>query len=284
MYSITRCALLGVALLSVACTSQQDRPVADTSSSQQLPVASGADTALSSATEVIPAAVDSITPQESVRSVESDGLAASSSDPATPFDVPAPTTTDGGNSVTTQEVGSEVSVGELRADTRLAMAFTEDVCTNSHKPGDEVHARTSQAVTGTYGANIPEGSDVVFALDTIKRSENVRDAVEIVLSPRYVDVSGAHVPVEGSIEGLQVEVRRQSAKKRSGFGALLGGVLAGAGAAAAGKTKEEVAAIAAAGATAGAAAGYATANAEGCVRTTAPFTFRLTKAVELKGK
>jgi len=260
----------------VSCTAQGDKPNDPLPDTSAPTIAVGGDTALYD-----PAVVEAVAP-EPVPVLES-APEESAAQPETPFSV-SPGVTDGGNSVTSQEVGSEVTVGEIRESTGIPLIVASDVCTSTHTMGDDFRAKSTETITGSYGAAIPAGSELVFRLEKINRSENVRDPVEIILSPRFVEVGGQQLEIEGTVEGLQVETQRKNVKKRGFLGALAGAVVAGVAAKATGKSDEEAAAAAIGGGAIGAAAGAVTAKAEGCIRTTAPFTLRLTRKIEMKGR
>ena len=154
--------LVAIAIL-VACTTQADAPAVDSSAVAQGAPAfvSGGDTALTSessaiASEDSTAIVATAGPEGPSTTLVPDPVVLES-----PFDPP---TTDGGNMVTAGEAGSESVVGEIALSTPIAMTFPVDVCTNTHKQGDEGPAATSDTMRGTYGAMVKPGTEIILKL------------------------------------------------------------------------------------------------------------------------
>lgn len=197
----------------------------------------------------------------------------------TPDNPPPSNTTASGNTVSAGAKGSEKPLGTIGAGTTLNLASTEKICTNTNKVGDRFVATVSTSVTGSNGAVIPAGAQVVLETTKLKRSENTNDKIEIGLRVVSIAFGGkTYVPdadiVTAEIDRVRNSSKGNDAKKVLGgavAGAILGQVL--------GKDTKGTVIGAAAGAAAGGAAAAATANYEGCVNSGALITIKLNSSM-----
>jgi hypothetical protein len=175
----------------------------------------------------------------------------------------------------TKPATTPARTGSVAAGTTLALASSGEVCTNTNAVGDNITATTTEAVSGTNGAMIPQGATVNMTVTNLKRSENTNDKIIMEFRVNSIAFGGKTYPVEASVAEADVEkVRDQPASKDvqkvavgAAVGAAAGRIL--------GKSGKATAIGAAAGAAAGAGAAVATANYQGCIRQGHRITVRL---------
>jgi len=165
--------------------------------------------------------------------------------------------------------------GTIAEGTRIALASSGEVCTNTNKIGDDITAVTTEAISGTNGASIPSGATVTMEVTNLKRSENANDPIIMEFRVKSISFGGKSYPVTASVADADVtKVRDQPAAKDAqkvaigaAAGAVAGRIL--------GKSTKATVIGGAAGAAAGAATAAATANYQGCIRSGARITVQL---------
>lgn len=171
--------------------------------------------------------------------------------------------------------------GEIGAGTGFSLTTGSKVCTSSNLPGDKIVATLNNAVTGTNGAVIPAGANVVLEVASASAGQNggppqitfrVRS---IVVNDQTYSVS-ANVTTLDSLQRTKVAGADPNADKKK----VIGGAIAGAilGQMIGHNTKGTVI-----GAAAGAAAGAAVAKSgekwEGCLPAGAALRVSLTEPI-----
>jgi hypothetical protein len=189
-----------------------------------------------------------------------------------------------GNAVAVGEVGSEAIVGAIASSTAIPIRTALNICTNTHRAGQEFVARTTEQVNGSFRAALPAGTPIVFTIVRMSRSDNVADPLVIELRPRHVELNGAQLPIEGVVENLAVESSRRNMARRTIAGGVLGAAAGYAGAKIAGESNEDAAKVAGVAGVTGATAGLATTNTEGCISAKRPFVVRLTRTLEMRAQ
>ena len=201
--------------------------------------------------------------------------------PPAPRAPSTPVRTSSGNTVTSGGGGGG-AVGTVAAGTTLRLASNQQVCTNTHKVGDQFTARLASPVTGSNGAVIPEGATVSLTVTQLKRSENANDRIVMEFQVNSVSFGGRSYPIDASVASADVERVRNQPKSKD-VQKVVGGAVAGAviGQVLGKNTKSTVIGAAAGGA-AGAAAAAATANYEGCVQSGGSIVITLQEAVQVR--
>lgn len=282
--STSRAALAVVVIVTVtsACTTQQDdqKPRVDTVLVQvpapANPIAGG-DTALlqnagPSATPI---------PEPVAPKVSTDDRPEPPRAPSRAKEVERPVRTASGNVTSSGRVGEAAEVATIAQWALIPVTTSADVCTNTHKVGQEFTATVQDSVVGSYGAVIPKNATVTFGIDRIKRSQNVRDAIEIGLSPRILDINGQQLHLEALVEDLRVEPLANNRGRRGVVAGVVGGVGGAVIAKALGASTGQALAV---GTGVGAASGAtvaATTGTDGCIRANSVFGLRLTNALEM---
>jgi hypothetical protein len=171
--------------------------------------------------------------------------------------------------------------GEIGAGTGFSLTTGSKVCTSSNLPGDKIVATLDNAVTGTNGAVIPAGSNVVLEVASASAGQNGA-APQITFRVRSIVVNDQTYSVTGSVATLDSLQRTKVAgsdpnadKKKVIGGAIAGAIL---GQMIGHNTKGTVI-----GAAAGAAAGAAVAKSgekwEGCLPAGAALRVTLSEPV-----
>ncbi|MDE3128646.1 MAG: hypothetical protein KGL38_11610 [Gemmatimonadota bacterium] len=263
--SISRLAgALAVAALAAACTGKGESASADTALGKDLQMAGGstaaqpslADTAMApgaKAAPAKPAAGAARTP--ATRPAEP--KAAAKPEPARP-------------------------AGEVAEGTSLVIHPSERVCTNTHKVGQIVSATVADPVDGTNGVRIPAGAVVKLEIVALKRSENVKDPIDMGFKVQSVTFDGrtyemAAAVTKETIERVRNEPKEKDVQKVVGgavIGAIAGKIL--------GKSDKGAVVGAAAGAAAGAGVAATTANYEGCIAQGSDMLVKLTAPVIIR--
>ena len=167
--------------------------------------------------------------------------------------------------------------GEIGAGTGFTLTSGSKVCTSSNLPGDKIVATLNNAVTGTNGAVIPAGSNVVLEVASASAGQN-GGAPQISFRVRSIVVNDQSYPVDGSVTTLDSLQRTKvaGADPNADKKKVIGGAIAGAilGQLIGHSTKGTVI-----GAAAGAAAGAAVAKSgekwEGCLPAGAALRLKL---------
>jgi hypothetical protein len=165
--------------------------------------------------------------------------------------------------------------------TLIPVTTSADVCTNTHKVGQEFTAIVHDSVVGSYGAVIPKDATVTFGIDRVKRSQNVRDAIEIALSPKSLDVNGQRLHLEALVENLTVQPLANNRGQRGVVAGVATGVAGAVIAKALGASTGQALAVGGGAGVAGGAAVAATTGTDGCIRANSIFGLRLTSPLEM---
>jgi hypothetical protein len=254
-----------IAVLAAACAGKGESAKADTSMSKDLQMAGGstaaqpslADTAVSPAAKPAPAAAR----------------------PAPSAAKPAPKPTESKPAAKPEPARA---AGEIATGTSLVLHPSERVCTNTHKVGQIVSATVADPVDGTNGVRIPAGAVVKLEIVALKRSENVKDPIDMGFKVQSVTFDGhtyemAATVTKENIERVRNEPTGKDVQKVVGgavVGAIAGKLL--------GKSTQGAVVGAAAGAAAGAGVAVATANYEGCIAQGSDMLVQLTAPVVIR--
>ena len=165
--------------------------------------------------------------------------------------------------------------GTIASGTTISLASVAKVCTNTNAVGDNITATTTEAISGTNGAAIPQGATVNMTVTNLKRSENANDKIIMEFRVNSIEFGGKTYPIDASVADADVEkIRDQPASKDvqkvavgAAAGAIAGKIL--------GKSTKGAVIGGAAGAAAGAAVAAGTANYQGCINPGARITVRL---------
>ena len=194
---------------------------------------------------------------------------------------PTKSTTASGNTVTRTPGAKESPLGTIAAGTSIALTSNSRVCTNTNHVGETVTATVANAVTGSNGATIPAGAKASLEITQLKRSENIKDNIEMSFRVKSISFGGHTYPVTASVSSAQVDrVKNQPTSKdvqKVGTGAAVGAVV---GQILGHSTKSTVIG-GAIGAAAGAGAAATTSNYEGCVPTGGNITIALQDPVQV---
>ena len=171
--------------------------------------------------------------------------------------------------------------GEIGTGTGFSLTSGSKVCTGSNMAGDKIVATLNNAVTGTNGAVIPAGANVVLEVASVSAGQN-GDAPHISFRVRSIVVNDQTYPVSGNVTTVDSLQRTKvaSADPNADKKKVIGGAIAGAilGQMIGHSTKGTVI-----GAAAGAAAGAAVAKSgekwEGCLPAGATLRVTLTEPV-----
>ena len=250
-----------VAALVAACGGKGESANADTSMSKDLQMAGGSAAAQPSLadTAVSPAAKPAPAPARP---------APSGARPAAPRPTAKPE--------------PARAAGEVATGTSLVLHPSERVCTNTHKVGQVVSATVADPVDGTNGVRIPAGAVVKLEIVALKRSENVKDPIDMGFKVQSVTFDGrtyemAATVTKETIEHVRNEPKEKDVQKVVGgavVGAIAGKIL--------GKNTQGAVVGAAAGAAAGAGVAAATANYEGCIAQGSDMLVTLTAPVVIR--
>lgn len=171
--------------------------------------------------------------------------------------------------------------GEIGAGTGFALTSGSKVCTNSNMPGDKIVATLNSPVTGSNGAVIPAGANVVLEVASASAGQNGENP-HITFRVRSIVVNDKTYSVAGDVTTLDTLQRTKVAsgdpngqKKK-----VIGGAIAGAliGQMIGHNTKGTVIG-AAAGAAAGAAISKSGEKWEGCLPSGAALRLTLSEPV-----
>lgn len=173
-------------------------------------------------------------------------------------------------------------VGEVASGSTLILHPSEKVCTNTHKVGDVVETTVADAVQGTNGLSIPAGAIVKMTITALKRSENVKDPIDMGFRVESVAFGGHTYAMSATVTNETIDrVRNEPTSKD--VQKVVGGALVGAIAGKLiGKSTKGAVVGGAAGAAAGAGVAATTANFEGCIAQGSNMTVKLTAPVTIR--
>ncbi len=191
-----------------------------------------------------------------------------------------PTTTASGNTIT-RSTGAETALGTIAAGSTLDLTSDSRVCTNTNQVGQTVTATVAQTVAGSNGATIPAGAKVALEITKLKRSENMRDKLEMDFRVKSVTFGGHTYPVTATVSSATVDrVKNQPGSKDAqkvatgaAVGAVVGQIL--------GHSTKSTIIGGAVGAAAGAGTAAATSNYEGCVPAGGSIVVKLDNSVQV---
>lgn len=194
---------------------------------------------------------------------------------------PAKTTTASGNTVTRNTGAKETALGTIAAGSTIALTSDSRVCTNTNQVGQTITGTVAQSVAGSNGATIPAGAKVALEITKLKRSENVKDNIEMDFRVKSVTFGGHTYPVTATVASAQVDrVKNQPSSKDvqkvatgAAVGAIVGQII--------GHSTKSTVIGGAVGAAAGAGTAAATSNYEGCVPNGGNITVRLDNSVQV---
>ena len=184
-------------------------------------------------------------------------------------------------SVETAAPAAAPARGEIGAGAGFALTSGSKVCTNSNMPGDKIVATLNSPVTGSNGAVIPAGANVVLEVASASAGQNGENP-HITFRVRSIVVNDKTYSVAGDVTTLDTLQRTKVAsgdpngqKKK-----VIGGAIAGAliGQMIGHNTKGTVIG-AAAGAAAGAAVSKSAEKWEGCLPSGAALRLTLSEPV-----
>jgi hypothetical protein len=288
---LSAAAVLSAALMVAACdrgsSGRADSPLAtDTALNRDLLLA-GRDTAAQPQLADVPADSSTKTTPAARASTPTRRPTTPVARPATRNPVPrtpsTPVRTSSGNTVTRgNSGGGGGAVGTVPAGTTLNLAANQQVCTNTHKVGDQFTAHLTSPVSGSNGAVIPAGATVSLTVTRAKRSENANDPIVMEFRVNSVSYGGRTYPIDASVASADVQKVRNQPKSKDAqkvvggavAGAIIGQIL--------GKNTKSTVIGAAAGGAAGAAAAAATANYEGCIQNGGTIVITLQDAVQVR--
>lgn len=203
--------------------------------------------------------------------------------PSTPSrpTTPAKTTTASGNTVTRNTGAKETALGTIAAGSTIALTSDSRVCTNTNQVGQTITGTVAQSVAGSNGATIPAGAKVALEITKLKRSENVKDNIEMDFRVKSVSFGGRTYPVTATVASAQVDrVKNQPSSKDvqkvatgAAVGAIVGQII--------GHSTKSTVIGGAVGAAAGAGTAAATSNYEGCVPNGGNITVKLDNSVQV---
>ena len=166
----------------------------------------------------------------------------------------------------------------IGAGATFSLAGQQRICTGTNRPGDRFIATVSNTISGTNGATIPAGSNVVLEVVSVTPPGNGSDGA-INLTVNSVELNGRNYPVRGDVSSSgeleKVRVNGESDKKKVIGGAIAGAIL---GQMMKKNTKGTVIGAAAGGA-AGAVAAKMTEKYDGCLPVGAPMRLTLSSAI-----
>lgn len=258
--------VLAVAVLVAACGGKKESATADSAMANDLQMAGGAaatqpalgDTAAAAKTPA-PAVQRPATPAPKPKAK-----------PQAPAPRPEPTPAPARPS------------GQIAEGTSLVLHPSARVCTDSNKVGEIVTATVADPVTGTNGVTVPAGAVVRLKIVALKRSENVKDPINMDFEPQSVEFGGHTYALSAKVTEEKIDRIRNEPTSKD-VQKVVGGAVVGAIAGKLiGKSTKGAVVGAAAGAAAGAGVAAATANYEGCIAQGSNMTVQLTAPLVIK--
>ena len=173
-------------------------------------------------------------------------------------------------------------MGTIAAGTVITLHPADSICTNTNAVGQTIHATVAEAVHGTEQAVIPAGATVELRITALKRSENVKDPIDIGLDPVSVSFDGRTLALSAEVTAEKIDrVRNEPTSKDvqkvavgAAVGAIAGKLI--------GKSTKGAVIGGVAGAAAGAGVAATTANFEGCIARGSDITIKLKTPVEMR--
>jgi outer membrane biosynthesis protein TonB len=157
--------------------------------------------------------------------------------------------------------------GEIGTGTGFSLTSGSKVCTSTNRPGDKLVATLNNAVTGTNGAVIPAGSNVVLEVASASAGQNGQAPQigfrirAIVVNDQTYAVSGSVITLD-SLQRTKVAAVDPNADKKKVIGGAIAGAILGQ---MIGHSTKGTVIGAAAGAAAGAAISKSGEKWEGCL-------------------
>jgi hypothetical protein len=119
---------------------------------------------------------------------------------------------------------------EIGSGSSLLVTSTGRVCTNANRPGDKIVATLAAPVTGSNGAVIPAGSNVVLEVASVTPGDRPEDA-RIGFRLRAVVVNNVSYPATGEVTPVgdleRVAVAKPADDKKKVIGGAIAGAIAG---------------------------------------------------------
>jgi hypothetical protein len=119
---------------------------------------------------------------------------------------------------------------EIGSGSSLLVTSTGRVCTNANRPGDKIVATLAAPVTGSTGAVIPAGSNVVLEVASVTPGDRPEDA-RIGFRLRAVVVNNVSYPATGDVTPVgdleRVAVAKPADDKKKVIGGAIAGAIAG---------------------------------------------------------
>ncbi len=173
------------------------------------------------------------------------------------------------------------ATGEVAVGTTMLLHPSEKVCTNTHKVGDTLIATLADAVPATNGLSIPAGATVKLEITALKRSENVKDPIDMGFNPVSVAFGGETYPLSATVTAEKIDRVRNEPTSKDVQKVVGGAVIGAIAGKLIGKSTKGAVAGAAAGAAAGGAVAATTANFEGCIAQGSDMTIKLKSPVTI---
>lgn len=266
-----------VAIAACSGDKKNDTLAQDSTLNRDMQLAN-ADSAAQPALNDVPAAAN---PAPAAATTKPRATTPAKSAPATRPSTPSKSTTASGNTVTRTPGARETPLGTIAAGTSIPLTSNSRICTNTNHVGETVTATVANSVTGSNGATIPAGATAALEITQLKRSENIKDNIQMSFRVKSISFGGHTYPVTASVSSAQVDrVKNQPTSKdvqKVGTGAAVGAVV---GQILGHSTKSTIIG-GAVGAAAGAGAAATTANYEGCVPTGGNITIALQDAIQV---
>lgn len=192
-----------------------------------------------------------------------------------------PRTTPSGNADTRTPAGTSERVAAVPAGTRLALATTSRICTNTNKVGDPFVATLSESVTAG-GVTIPAGSQVRLRITQLKKSENANDQAVLAFAVEQITFNGRSFPVKASVAAAPDVEQVRTTTKGSDAKKVIGGAIVGAAVGQIlGKDTKSTVIGAATGAAAGTAVAVATGDYDACIPSGGRITIALSEPLQI---
>ncbi|MHB1863297.1 MAG: hypothetical protein ACYCVL_10035 [Gemmatimonadaceae bacterium] len=172
--------------------------------------------------------------------------------------------------------------GEIAAGTSLLLHPDQRVCTNTYKVGDLVSATVGEAVPGSNGVSIPAGATVHMQITALKRSENIKDPIDMGFDVKSVVIDGRTYVVSATVTAETIERVRNEPTSKDVQKVVGGAVLGAIAGKLLGKSNQGAVVGGVAGAAAGGAVAATTANFEGCIAQGSNMTVKLNAPVVIQ--
>ena len=192
-----------------------------------------------------------------------------------------PSTTPSGNADTRTPAGTSERVAAVPAGTRLSLATTSRICTNTNREGDPFVATLSESVTAG-GVTIPAGSQVRLRITQLKKSENANDQAVLAFAVEQITFNGRSFPVKATVAAAPDVEQVRTTTKGSDAKKVIGGAIVGAAVGQIlGKDTKSTVIGAATGAAAGTAVAVATGDYDACIPSGGRITIALSEPLQI---